>query len=26
VATGEPLSADAFIEYAERKFSALYGL
>ncbi|PSP39998.1 carboxypeptidase [Halobacteriales archaeon QH_7_65_31] len=26
VATGEPLSADAFIEYAEQKFSALYGL
>jgi len=26
VATGEPLSADAFIEYAETKFRDLYGL
>ncbi|MFC7234585.1 carboxypeptidase M32 [Halosegnis marinus] len=26
VATGEPLSADAFIEYAEAKFGDLYGL
>jgi hypothetical protein len=26
VATGEPLSADAFVEYAGTKFRDLYGL